>query len=125
MIVALGACASAPSRALLDTRAATETFRTIRFDNFARQSVDVYLIGVKREWLLGRVAPGAIGSLRIPEEAFSEGSMMVRLAVLAGERPTLAAARHPRAMLTLAQPAPSILSQRWMFSQGALTSLVR
>jgi hypothetical protein len=49
---------------------------------------------------------------------------MVRLAVIAGERPTLAAGRHPRAMLTLAQPAASILSQRWTLSQGALTSLV-
>jgi hypothetical protein len=124
MIVALGACASGPSRAAMDGQTATETFRTIRFDNYARQSVDVYLIGVKREWLLGRVAPGAIGSLRIPEEAFGEGSMMVRLAVLAGERPTLAAARHPRAMLTLAQPASSILSQRWTLSPSGLMSLV-
>lgn len=125
MALALGACVSAPSRPVLDAPRATETHPlSIRFDNFDRKSVDVYLIGTKREWLLGRVAPGAIGSLRIPDEALAEGSKMVRLAVLAGERPTFQAARHPGARLTAAQPASVILSQRWTFSQGALMSLV-
>ncbi len=124
MALALGACASGPSRAALDGQITAEASPTIRFDNFERQSVDVYLIGLKREWRLGRVAPGAIGSLRIPEEALTEGSMMVRLAVISGERPTFAAARHPRARVTMAQPAAAILSQRWTFSQGALMSLV-
>jgi hypothetical protein len=122
--LALGACVSSPSRPVLDGPISTETRAlTIRFDNLARESVDVYLIGAKREWLLGRVAPGAIASLRLPDEALAEGSMMVRLAVLAGERLTFAAGRNPRAVLTIAQPASAILSQRWMFSQGDLTSL--
>jgi hypothetical protein len=124
MTLALGACVSAPSRPVLDGPISTETHPlTIRFDNLVRKSVDVYLIGAKREWLLGRVAPGAIASLRLPDEALAEGAMMVRLAVLAGERPTFAAARHARAVLTVAQPASGILSQRWTFSQGDLTSL--
>jgi hypothetical protein len=41
---------------------------SIRFDNDAREHVHVYLIGEKREWLLGRVEAGAIAMLRIPEE---------------------------------------------------------
>jgi len=124
MALALGACATGASRAAMDRQIATDTSPTIRFDNFERQSVDVYLIGLKREWLLGRVAPGAIGSLRIPGDALTESSMMLRLAVISGERPTLQAARHPRARVTMAQPAAAILSQRWTFSQGALMSLV-
>jgi hypothetical protein len=121
MTLALGACATAPSR---NGPISSETHPlAIRFDNLARERVDVYLIGAKREWRLGRVAPGAIASLRLPEGALAEGSMMVRLAILADERPTLAAARHPRAVLTVAQPASGILSQRWTFSQGDLTSL--
>jgi hypothetical protein len=124
MTLALGACVSAPSRPVLDGPISTETRPlTIRFDNLSRENVDVYLIGAKREWLLGRVAPGAIASLRLPDGALAEGSMMVRLAVLAGERMTLAAARHARAVLTVAQPTSTILSQRWTFSQGDLTSL--
>ena len=34
----------------------------IRFDNDAREHVHVYLIGEKREWLLGRVEPGAMAT---------------------------------------------------------------
>jgi hypothetical protein len=97
----------------------------IRFDNGAREHVHVYLIGEKREWLLGRVEPGAIAFLRVPEESLVENAKFVRLAVIAGQRLTLQAARDPRAMLTLAQPASAILSQQWRFSQGTLTSLRR
>ena len=124
--VALGACVRAPSRPVPDALLSTDARPlTIRFDNLARERVDVYLIGATREWLLGRVEPGAIATLRIPEAAVAEGSMFVRLAVLAGERQTFEAARHPRARLTVAQPASAILSQRWSFSQGQLTSLGR
>lgn len=120
----LGACLHTPSRpvpnGLISTNARPHT---IRFDNLAGESVHVYLIGEKREWLLGRVEAGAIAMLRVPEGATAEGATMVRLAVLAGERATFQAARHARAALTVAQPASAILSQRWRFSQGQLTSL--
>jgi hypothetical protein len=122
--LALGACVRAPSRPVPDAQLLTDAHQfTIRFDNLGRERVHVYLIGPTREWLLGRVEPGAIETLRIPEEALAEGSMFVRLAVLASERLTFQAARHPRARLTVAQPASAILSQRWSFSQGNLTSL--
>jgi hypothetical protein len=121
MTLALGACATAPSRPVLDRPISTETdLLTIRFENLSRERVDVYLIGEKREWLLGRVAPGAVASLRLPDEAFAERSMMVRLAVLAGEHRTFAAARDPRAVLTVAEPASAMVSERWTFSQGNL-----
>jgi hypothetical protein len=124
--LALGACVHATSGSVADPLMSTYAdLLTIRFDNSGRERVDVYLIGAKREWMLGRVEPGAIASLRIPEEALAKGSMFVRLAVLAGEPLTLAAARNPRAKLTIAQPASAILSQRWSFSQGELTSLGR
>ena len=123
MTLALGACASATSRERLDRPISTETgLLSIRFDNSSRETVDVYLIGVKREWMLGRIAPGAIARLRLPNEAFGKGAMMVQLAVISGERPTLAAARDPRAVLTITQPASALLSQRWTFSQGSLVS---
>jgi hypothetical protein len=122
-ILTLGACVSASSRPVLDGPVSTGIGPlTIRFENSARERVDVYLIGAKREWLLGRVATGAIANLRLPEEAIAEG-WMVQLAVLPGERLTFAAARDPRAVLTVAQPAAAILSQRWTFSQGDLKSL--
>lgn len=124
MTLALGACVSAASRPVSDrpiSRGAT--LLTIRFDNVSRERVDVYLIGTKREWMLGRVAPGGIVSLRLPDEAFEGGSMMVRLAVIAGEPETFAAARDPRAVFTITEPASAFLSQRWQFSQGNLISV--
>jgi hypothetical protein len=100
-----------------------ESAPTIRFDNGAREHVHVYLIGEKREWLLGRVEAGTRGTLKIPAASRAASEGLVRLAVIAGERPTLQAARHARVMLALAQPAAEIVSQRWMLTQGQLTSL--
>ena len=97
----------------------------IRFDNDAREHVHVYLINEKREWLLGRVEAGAIAMLRIPEESLAGNPTFVRLVVIAGEGVTLQAARHAGATPTLAQPVSHILSQRWRFSPGSLTSLKR
>ena len=119
--LALGACVRAPSRTVPDPISTEAGPLTIRFDNLGLERVDVYLIGGKREWLLGRVEPGAIASLRIPEGAFADGSKFVRLAVLANEPVTFQAARNPRAKLTIALPPSEILSQRWSFSQGELT----
>jgi hypothetical protein len=124
--LALAACVRAPSRSAPDPQISTYAgLLTIRFDNTARERVDVYLIGATREWVLGRVEPGAIATLRIPDEAFGKGSMYVRLAVIAGEPLTFAAARNPHARLSIAQPASTILSQQWSFSQGELRPLVR
>jgi hypothetical protein len=124
--LALSACIGASSRPESNARMSIDALPlTIRFDNTGRERVDVYLIGATREWVLGRVEPGAIATLRLPEEALAKGSMHVRLAVLAGEPVTFAAARNPRARLSIAQPASTILSQQWRFTQGELTSVGR
>ena len=122
--VALG-CARAPLPVLQAPSPVEILPLTIRFENDARQHVHVYLVGETRQWLLGRVEPGAKTTLRIPEESLAPDWMFARLAVITGEGVTLQAARHPRAALTLKQPAAAILSQRWSFVQGALTSLGR
>jgi hypothetical protein len=121
--LALGACVHAPSRPVPELLSTDAGQLSIRFDNLGVERVDVYLIGGKREWLLGRVEPGAIASLRVPEGAFADGSKFVRLAVLANERVTFQAARNPRAKLTIALPPTAIVSQYWSFSQGELTSV--
>ena len=121
--LALGACVRAQSRPVSDLVWTDAGPLTIRFDNLGVDRVDVYLIGGKREWPLGRVEPGAIASLRIPEGAFTDGSKFVRLAVIANEPLTFQAARNPRAKLTIALPPSAIMSQRWSFSRGELTSV--
>ncbi len=96
---------------------------TIRFDNSARDYVHVYLVGEKREWLLGRVEIGARATLRIPEDALADTGPM-RLAVLEGQRRTQHAAGDSRAATTLRQPIAAILSQRWTFSQTTASALI-
>jgi hypothetical protein len=124
LTLALGVCASAPSRlALNDPALVDEAPLAIHFDNGARDYVHVYLVGAKREWLLGRVEPGSRTALRIPDEALAEDLGFMRLAVLTGAHVTLRAASDPRATITIPQPAPGIASQRWTFSQGQLTPL--
>jgi hypothetical protein len=120
LTLAVGACVRAPSRPAPDL-ISTYGPLTIRFDNDGPDRLDVYLIGEKREWRLGRVEPGANARFPIPEGVLDDGSKFVRLAVLANEQLTLRAARDPRARLTIALPLSAILSQRWSFSRGELT----
>jgi hypothetical protein len=124
LTLVLGACARGPDRPGPSGLAPVEAPPlTIRFDNGAREHVHVYLIGEKGEWLLGRVETGARRTLTIPAAARTGGEALVQLAVVAGERPTLQASRHPWAMITLALPASEIVSQRWMLAQGQLASV--
>ena len=124
MTVGLGACAAGSSRQTMDGPAPVESrAQAIRFDNGAREYVHVYLIGHQREWLLGRVEPGAVATLRLPEESMTGASGFVQLAVIAGDRVTLRAARDARARTTMLQPASAIVEQRYRFAQGELLAL--
>lgn len=119
----LGGCVHRPSHSQVDELVSVEWYPlAIHFDNDARKRVHVYLAGNQREWLLGRVEPAARATLAIPEAALTEGPGFVQLVVLEGERLTLQAARNPRAVLSIAQPASSIVLQRWAFAHDQLTS---
>ena len=96
---------------------------SIRFDNDAREYVHVYLVGDGRQWLLGRVEPGAVATLKVPDAALGARLRFVQLAVIQGGRLTPDAVHDRRAELTTLQPAVAILSQQWRFTQGEIRSL--
>ncbi len=122
LALALGGCSRATARPAAELPAVgAEEPATIRFVNDGREYVHVYLVGAKREWPLGRVEPGAVAHLRVPDEALVERDY-VRLAVLPGSRATLASLRDPRTRLSIAQSASVLMTQRWSFSQGQLDS---
>jgi hypothetical protein len=127
LAASLSGCAGAHSGGAVAPAPVDGPQLAVRFDNDARSYVHVYLIGEQRQWLLGRVEPGAKATLRIPEDALAELAGSMRLAVLAGERVTMQAAAAPHATVTIPEPAAAILSQRWTFSQapgnGQLTAL--
>ncbi|HET7187109.1 MAG TPA: hypothetical protein VFI52_03095 [Gemmatimonadaceae bacterium] len=117
LTLALVGCASAPVQLARDVSAPTEEAPpSIRFDNDARAYVHVYLVGLRREWLLGRVAPGARVTLRVPQDALAEDEGPMRLAVLMGERITYRSAADVRTASALPRPAAEILSREWTFA---------
>jgi hypothetical protein len=114
----LGGCASAPSRLASDASGPVdEPPRVVHFDNESSGYVQVYLVGIRREWLLGRAAPGARVTLRIPEEALADDAGQMRIAVVVGNYLTQQAASDTRAASALPRPIAEILGQRWTFSQ--------
>ena len=121
--LALGACASAPGGLAREGSAVTsnEPPVMIPFDNGARDYVRVYLVSPRREWLLGRVEPGARTTLRVPDDALADDAGPLRLAVLVGGRITLRAADESRAATTLPLPVTELGRERWSFSQSVAT----
>lgn len=116
LTLALAGCASDPAQRAHDASAlADEAPPVIRFDNDASDYVHVYLVGVRREWMLGRVAPGARVTLRVPQDALDESEGPMRLAVLMGERVTYRAAVDVRTASALPRPAAELLSREWTF----------
>lgn len=125
LTLALAACGGPQSRMATYGPSPVEARTpTIRFDNQARDAVHVYLIGQRREWVLGRVEPGAVATLRMPDDLFDSDPGFVQLAVLAGGV-SQRAARDPRTQLTISQDPSMLLSRRWQFAQGQLTSFGR
>jgi len=121
----LTACAPTPARLANDAVVPAESSAplSIRFDNGERERVQVYLVGERREWLLGRVEPGAVAVLKVPDAWRESTSGVVQLAVVRGERSTLQVSRDSRAMLSVAQPMSVLTTQRWRVAQGQLSQL--
>jgi hypothetical protein len=122
--LALAGCARGPSPVTWDDASVTEDGRlVIRFENESETHVDVYLVGEQRQWWLGRVAPGARVTLRVPEPArASAESGYARLAALAGAAVSGRVATDPHATFTIAQPVSSLLVQRWTFRQDQVSA---
>ncbi len=121
--LSLAACATYGAPATAPVSAAPAAARpVVLVDNAGTAWLDVYLLDGTRDWHLGRLAPGARATLRVPAGA-AAGTGMVRLAVMAGAARTLAPSRDARAVVSLAQPVGALSGQRWSFAQGALTGL--
>ena len=122
--LALAGCARSPSRPASGGLApADEPPLVIRFDNAAHDYVHVYLVGEKREWLLGRVEIGARADLRIPRDALADTGPM-RLAVLEGQLRTLQVSGDSGMASSLGQPIGAILSHRWTFTETTTSALL-
>jgi hypothetical protein len=93
---------------------------TITFHNSGRDRVQVYLIGDKESWLLGRLEPMETAHLRLPESsAMDEGDVVV-LGVLPGWSKSLAPRADARVRLSIAERRTAMSGEEWIFVNGQL-----
>ena len=100
--------------------APTPSERTITFRNSSRDRIQVYLVGQKESWLLGRLDGMETARLRLPgaySELAGEG---VVLAVLPGWSRSLAPRADRRVALSIPEPAHYLPGEEWMFVNGQL-----
>lgn len=117
----LGACARPAAYAASDDAVAPAALPlAIEFENEAPVQVDVYLVSERQQWRLGRVAPGALTTLKIPTDALQTTQGWMRLATLANAPASILVASDPRATLTMSQPLSELLMQRWRFRSSQL-----
>ena len=96
------------------------SIRTITFHNNGRDRIQVYLIGQKEDWLLGRLEPFQTTTLRLPESSLTDGEEAVVLAVLPGWSRTLAPRTDQRAARSIAERGSFLPGEEWVFVNGQL-----
>lgn len=97
---------------------------TITFRNQSRDRVQVYLIGDKEDWLLGRLESLQTAHLRLPESAFLT-TQPVMLAVVPVWSRNLQPRRDPRAILSIKQTMIDWPGMEWIFVGGQLQGPLR
>jgi hypothetical protein len=93
---------------------------TITFHNNGRDRIQVYLIGEKEDWLLGRLEPLETAHLRLPESPYATGEEAVVLAVLPGWARSLAPRGDRRVTLSLKEYTKNLPGEEWIFVNGQL-----
>ena len=93
---------------------------TIVFQNRSGDRIQVYLIGDKQDWLLGRLDPMETARLRLPASEWRESREAVVLAVLPGWTKSLAPRSASHATLSIAEIASNLPGGHWSFVNGQL-----
>jgi len=94
--------------------------RTITFHNNSRDRIQVYVVGAKESWLLGRLEPYETARLRLPESFAAIPDEAVALAVLPGWSRSLAPRTDRRASLSIAEQGGDLAGEEWSFVNGQL-----
>ena len=91
---------------------------SITFRNQSRDRIQVYLIGEKEDWLLGRLESLESAEFRLPESAFRSTAQSIVLAVIPDWSRNLQPRRDPRATLSLKEPLVALAGEEWIFVNG-------
>ena len=93
---------------------------TITFRNSGRDRIQVYLIGERENWLLGRLDPLETARLRLPAGSFAVTAEAVVLAVLPGWSRSLEPRADRRATMSIAERGTELAGEEWLFVNGQL-----
>lgn len=98
---------------------------TITFRNQGRDRVQVYLVGEKQDWLIGRLEPLQTARLALPQFGFASAPQTVALAVVPGWSRSLQPRRDPRAAVSIDEISDNLAGEEWIFVNGILQGPLR
>lgn len=93
---------------------------TITFHNSGRERIQVYLVGQKDDWLLGRLEPMETAHLRLPEASAAPTDEAMALAIVPGWSRSLAPRSDRRATLSILEYRHALPGEEWSFVNGQL-----
>ena len=104
-------------------RASPDT--TITFHNQGRDRIQVYLVGEKQEWLIGRLEPRQTARLALPQFGIASTPQAVALAVVPGWSRNSQPRRDSRTTVSIEEVSDNLAGEEWVFVDGRLQGPMR
>jgi hypothetical protein len=98
---------------------------SITLHNQGRDRIQVYLVGEKEDWYIGRLEPLETAHLVLPQFGFASAARAVSLAVVPGWSRSLEPRREPRATFSFDEITDNLPGQEWTFVNGQLEGPMR
>lgn len=97
----------------------------ITFHNQGRDRVQVYLVGEKEDWLIGRLEPLETARLPLPQFGFASAPQAVAVVVVPGWSRNLQPRRDPHAAVSIDETSDKLAGEEWIFVNGQLQGPLR
>lgn len=97
---------------------------TITFRNQSRDRIQVYLVGEKEDWLLGRLEALETAHLSLPAASIAAAQSVV-IAVIPDWSRSLQPRRDRRAVLSIKERTYNLAGEEWIFVDGQLQGPLR
>lgn len=98
---------------------------TITFRNQDRDRVQVYLVGEKQDWLIGRLESMETAHLPLPELGLAATTQPVALVVVPGWARNLRPRQDPHATVSINEISDNLPGEEWIFAAGQLQGPLR
>jgi hypothetical protein len=98
---------------------------TITFHNQGRDRIQVYLVGEKENWLIGRLEPLQTANLAIPQFGFASAPQAVALAVVPGWSRSQQPRLDGRATVSIDEVSDRLPGEEWIYVNGQLRGPLR